>query len=171
MNVKNADTVMRQSVERRCGMAEYGPPLTAEEAKRALKGYTERAGKATTALKAMLGRTEHDARVEALIAQVAGLCAHVRAMADRYGPSDADIAQTFKATVSPRGAFPTPAEPEDPKVAGLKDRFSEFVTYLGQADRCGRPLTREGDDYHRLWLRMVNDSVELFHALDRVSPH
>ena len=47
-------------------MAEHGPPLTAEEAKRAVKGYGERAGKATAALKAMLGRTEHDARVETI---------------------------------------------------------------------------------------------------------
>lgn len=151
-------------------MAEHGPPLTAGEATRAVKGYAERAGKATTALNAMLGRAGLDARIEALLAQVAELCTLVRALADRYGSSDADIAQTFKAAISSRGALPPPAEPAETKAVDLKDSFAEFVGYLGQADRCGKPLTRACDDYHRLWIRMVNDSVELFHALDRVSP-
>lgn len=153
-------------------MAEQGPPPSAEEVKRAVKGYAERSGKAAAALEAMLGQGEHDARIEALMAQVAELCAQVRAMADRHGPSGADIAQSFKAAVSSRGAAPAPPEPVRARVVAsdLKDRFAEFVSYMGQADRCARPLTRAGGDYHRLWVRLVNDSVGLFHALDRVSP-
>jgi len=94
--------------------------LNPQDAKRAVMGYRECAGDATATLKAMLGQvdelvTKHAGpqadglkdiaeelkiRINRLIAQVDSLSSIVQSADRQYGPSDADIAQTFKTTIN-----------------------------------------------------------------------
>lgn len=104
-------------------MAGSGFLLNPEDAQRAVNGYKECAGSATSTLRTMVSQVDElmnkyaglqaDAlkgvaeelklRINKLIGEVDNLSATVQSTATTYGSSDADIAQTFKTAVNAGG--------------------------------------------------------------------
>jgi uncharacterized protein YukE len=105
-------------------MAGSGFLLNADDAQKAVNGYKECAGNATSTLKTMSSQVDElmtkyagaqatalrevaddlKLRINKLVAKVDDLSQTVQSTATTYGSSDADIAQTFKTAVNSGGA-------------------------------------------------------------------
>lgn len=105
-------------------MAGSGFLLNADDAQKAVNGYKECAGNATSTLKTMGSQVDElmtkyaglqaealrgvadelKLRINKLIGEVDNLSQTVESTAKTYGSSDADIAQTFKTAVNSGGA-------------------------------------------------------------------